>query len=643
MRGFAGVLLKESKPLSSALTFNLMSQMIRQISHCVSDDQGIWTDSRIILGNASLAVIDAGNRGFQPMHDVDGTVHVVFNGEIYNYLQLKKELQSFGYKFESQSDAEVIILGYKHWGIDLFSKLVGMFAIAIWDSVSNKLTIVRDRFGEKPLYYFDGPDEFIFASDIKAILACPRVPRIPDKAAIHDYLTFGYTVGPYTAFLGIKRLQSAHYMILEANKNPIIERYWSLPNISTQKLRENTNNLKVELIERLQSAVEACLISDSSSGVFLSGGVSSSAVLAMMAAKKGPNIRTFSSRYALDGYEDSEFVRMVSNQYKTEHNGYIFGDEVLADMPKLAWHCGEPFPNLSALLKFSAAKKARDHISFALTGDGANEILLGHQRYSHFKFLLENGSRGRELPGLYLEQGKISPSKRKAADTYGYIIERFREFQKVSAYGLGMFTRLQKCSYDQFIPYVEDAPTAEEIASRLDIAICLPDDLLAMNNVAFTSAQLEGRCPFLNHEFAEFAASIPAPQRLLNGYEKGLLKSALEPYLPYEAIYRTKMGSNMLVAQYMRDTAYEQTKNLLLSDRFLSRGVMAEKAIETMLSEHRSNKQDHGTRLWTLVGLEMWYRTWIDSDTGKELAGDDNPFAQFAKVKSASKTDINYN
>jgi asparagine synthase (glutamine-hydrolysing) len=637
MCGIVGILFKAQSSLSQSLLTDRMCSMVAQINHRGPDGQGVWADSQAVLGHARLAIIDTSNGGFQPMHDVEETVHVVFNGEIYNYLQLKKELQSFGYKFKSQSDTEIIIHGYKHWGADLFSKLVGMFAIAIWDSVSKKMTIARDRFGEKPLYYFDGPNEFIFASEIKAILAWPKVPRIPDKAAIHDYLTFGYTVGPYTAFSGIKRLQPAHYMILETDKKPIIERYWSLPDVSSQKLSSNTNDLKVELIQRFQSAVESCLISDVPLGAFLSGGVDSSAVVAMMAAKKGAHIKTFSSGFDLENYDETQFAGIVADRYQTEHRSFIFGDELLANIPKLVWHYGEPYSDSSALVTFGLAKKVREHVTVALTGDGADEILLGYPRYSRYKSLLESGSHGRELRDLYLGQGRVSASKRRAADTYGYMVERFREAQKLSSYGLEMFTKLQNCSYDKFIPYVEDAATAEEMAARLDVAIYLPDDLLVKTDVAMMATGLEGRSPFLNHEFAEFAASIPAPQRLLNGYEKGLLKSALEPYLPHEAMYRTKMGFRIPVAQYMRDTAYEQTKDLLLSDRFLSRGVITEQAIEAMLSEHRSNKQDHGTRLWALVGLEMWYRTWIDSDTGKELVGDDNPFAQFANVKSPSK------
>jgi len=610
--------------------------MIQQITHHDPDSGGVWADANVALGHSHLAIIDNPNGCKQPMHDAEDTVHVIFDGIIYNYSDLKKELQSFGYSLKGLSHAEIVIYGYKHWGTTLFTKLTGMFSIAIWDSVSKKIILARDRFGEKPIYYFNGPDTFVFASEIKSILAFPKVPRIPDKAAIHNYLTFGYTVGPYTAFSGIMRILPAHFMVLEAGKEPVVERYWNLPDISTQKLWANTDDLKVELIERLQSAVESCLTSDVTTGAFLTGGINSSAVVAIMAVKKGSHIKTFSNSFGLEGYDNYQFVEMVSDRYQTEHRNNMFGDELLTNIPELVWHSGEPFSNIAALLTFSSAKKAREHISAALTCEGADEILLGHQRYSHYKFLLEDGSRGRELGELYLGQG-TSASKIKAADTYGYIIERFREFQKVSSYGLDMFTRLQKCSYDQFIPYVEDAATAEEMAARLDIAICLPDGLLVMNNVAMMATGLEGKRPFLNHEFAEFALSIPAPQRLLNGYENGLLKSALEPYLPHELIYHSKISAQIPDARYVRDVAYRQTKELLLSDRFISRGVITEQAIETMLSEHRSNKQDHSSRLWTLVGLEIWYRTWIDSDTGKELIDNDNPFAEFATESPLSK------
>jgi len=634
--GLVGALIKNKASFSQSLLTERMSSMVAQINHRGPDGQGVWTDSQAVLGHARLAIIDTSNGGFQPMHDPEGAVHVVFNGEIYNYLVLKKELESFGYVFRSHSDTEIIVHGYKHWGVNLFSKLVGMFAIAIWDSVAKKMTFARDRFGEKPLYYYDGSDAFIYASEIKAILAWPSVPRIPDKAAIHDYLTFGYTLGPHTAFAGIKRLQPAHYMTLEVGKEPVIRRYWSLPDPSEQFVRADVDDLKVELIERLQSSVEACLISDVPLGAFLSGGVDSSAVVAMMASKKGAHVKTFSSGFGIDNYDETMFADMVAERYDTDHRSFTFGDELLANVAKLAWHYGEPYSDSSALVTHALAKEVRKHVTVALTGDGADEMLLGYQRYSRYKSLLNEKSHGRELNMFYLGQGVSSKSRRLAADTYGYMVERFRESQKTSYYGLDMLTKLESCSYDRFLPFVEDSAAAEEMAARMDVAIYLPDDLLVKVDVATMASGLEARSPFLNHEFAEFAARIPSVQKLFKGQEKGLLKSALEPYVPHEAMYRTKMGFRVPVAKYMRETAYEQTKGLLLNDLFLSRGIMTEQAIETILEEHRSNKQDHGTRLWALVGLELWYRTWIDKDDGKELMGDDNPFASFSSSKNKS-------
>lgn len=273
MCGLAGILLKEGVALPETVLAQRGTAMAAILRHRGPDGWGCWTEPGVALAHTRLAIIDTTDAAAQPMHDETGTVHVVFNGEIYNFIELRAELTAAGYRFSNRSDTEVIVNGYRHWGTAVFSRLVGMFAIAIWDSRRHRLILGRDRFGEKPLYYLDRPDALLFGSEIKAILTWPGVPRAPDLAALHDFLSFGYIPGPDTAFAGVKRLLPAHFMVCQPGRRPALRRYWQLPPPGENPVRAGVEDLKVELIERVRAAVESCLISDVPLGAFLSGGV----------------------------------------------------------------------------------------------------------------------------------------------------------------------------------------------------------------------------------------------------------------------------------------------------------------------------------------------------------------------------------
>lgn len=629
MCGIAGVLLHRRDSVAATVMRDRGRAMADILYHRGPDGFGVWTDASTALVHTRLAIIDTSAAGNQPMHDDTGRFHLIFNGEIYNYKVLRRELVDKGYRFYGQSDTEVILNGYREWGTGIFSRLSGMFAIAIWDSAEQRMVLARDRFGEKPLYYYNSIDSLVFASEIKAILTWPDVPRRPCASAIHDYLTYGYTLGPGSAFMGIQRLPPAHYMVVEPGRPASIHRYWQLPEPRQQKPRV-LEDLKVELIDRLRAAVHACLVSDVPLGAFLSGGVDSSAVVALMSEVTGANVKTFSSGFGFENYDETQFATMVADQYRTDHQVHIFDDRVLAAAGKLAWHYGEPYSDSSSLVTFALARQVRQSVTVALSGDGADEILLGYQRYKRYAQLLGEGKHGRQLSQLYLRNPN-DPRKALAADTYGFMVERLRERHKVEAYAPDFVTQLEKCSYDRLLPHVPDSDEPMEIASRIDIATYLPDDILVKVDIAAMANSLETRAPFLNHEFAEFVATIPTEQRTWGGEGKALLKQALEPYLPHDTLYRTKMGFRVPVARYMRELARPECEATLLSERFLDRGIVNRAYVETLLKEHVvGSKQDHGTRLWALMMMEIWYRNWID-DTGRTpLSETENPFTRFA-------------
>ena len=346
MCGLAAALLTRSDAVPGSLLLKRGRAMATLLSHRGPDGEGCWSEPGVMLAHRRLAVIDTSSAADQPMHDETGTVHVVFNGAIYNFRELRSELVAAGYRFRSTGDTEVIVHGYRAWGARLFARLTGMFAIVIWDSRRHTLVAARDRFGEKPLYYAQRPDALVFASEIKAILSWPGMPRQPNLEALHDYLSFSYMIGDATAFAGIHRLPPAHVMVCEQGKPARMEAYWQLPPPGDAPLLSNVEDLKAELIERLRAAVQMCLVADVPVGAFLSGGVDSSAVVAMIAPTHKAGLKTFSSGFGIQDYDESRFAETVAVRYGTDHHAFTFGEGIIGSAAELAWYYGEPFAEL---------------------------------------------------------------------------------------------------------------------------------------------------------------------------------------------------------------------------------------------------------------------------------------------------------
>jgi len=635
MCGINGFLLPEPTLARSAAGARLWG-MIATLRHRGPDDEGVWTDGRAGLAHARLSIIDLSPAGHQPMASADGTAWITYNGEIYNFAELRQELETLGYRFRSRSDTEVIINGWHAWGPKIFPRLRGMFALAIWDQRSQRLILARDRLGKKPLYYAPTATAFLFGSEIKAVLAWPGWSRAADLAAIDSYLTFGYVGAPRTAFAGIYKLPAAHYLAIDALPDgtlsePRLGRYWRLPGPRATHLRRSAADLRRELVIQLEEAVRLRLISDVPLGAFLSGGVDSSAVVAMMARVGGGKVKTFSIGFSAKEYDETRYARMVAERYATDHEELLVQPDALAVLPRLIWHYGEPFADPSAIPTYYVSQMARRKVTVALNGDGGDECFLGYNRYKAMRHLsrvdgMPRWSRvglGQSLalaPSALQRRFKIpricgllqapdqQPSRR-----YAFTIVYFTDDDKVAGYGDAMQEHLAGAALDLLEPYFAEADSLVTGANWADIHTYLPDDLMVKVDVASMAHGLESRSPLLDHVFMEWAAGIPEQLKMAHGETKALFKWAMEPYLPRELLYRPKMGFGCPVDHWFRSELKELAYDLLLSRSARQRNLFRPDYVRQLLDEHCTLTRDHHTRLWALLMLELWFQMWIDS------------------------------
>lgn len=637
MCGIAGFLLPQ--PASSRGEIEARAwAMIATLRHRGPDDEGVWTDGLAALAHARLSIIDLSPAGHQPIASADEQVWLTYNGEIYNFAELREELAAAGYVFKSRTDSEVIANGWHAWGPRLFGRLRGMFALALWDRRTRRLVLARDRVGKKPLFYApprQPGDAFLFGSEIKALLAWPGVARLPDLAAIDRYLTLQYVPGADTAFAGVKRLPPAHYLTIEADAGgrwrsaqPV--RYWSLPEPEAKRATANQAELQRELVYRLEAAVRLRMTADVSLGAFLSGGVDSSAVVALMArAGTGP-VRTFSTGSPSKAYDETRYARLVAERYGTRHEEFVVEPDAAAILPRLVWHFGEPFADPSAIPTWYVSQMARRHVTVALTGDGGDEAFLGYPRYQAMYWLdrldrspppvrasltrlcgLGAGALGRRLRLAKLADVLNAPAARPE-QRYAGAISFFREPDKQAGYGEAMAERTSDAALDLLAPHFSETGSLLGGANRADIHTYLPDDLMAKVDIASMAHGLETRAPLLDHELLEWAARIPSAVKMPGGRLKGLFKAAMAPYLPAAILNRRKMGFGCPIDEWLRHELKELAHDTLLCATARQRGIVRPDYVARLLDEHSARRADHHTRLWALLMLELWFRTWID-------------------------------
>ncbi len=562
-------------------------------------------------------------------------VWISYNGEVYNFAEIRQELEALGYPFRSRSDTEVIVNGWHAWGPKIFSRLRGMFALAIWDRRSRRLTLARDRLGKKPLYYTAISGAFLFGSEIKALLAWPGVPREPNLSAIGHYLALAYVPAPDTAFIGIRKLPAAHYLTLDAYPDgsvgePNISRYWRLSEPQAKRAHQPVDELRSELVLRLEEAVRLRLVSDVPLGAFLSGGVNSSAVVAMMARAGSGTVKTFSIGFSAKEYDETRYARMVADRYATDHEELIVEPDAVAVLPRLVWHYGEPFADPSAIPTYYVSELARRRVTVALNGDGGDECFLGYGRYKamhHIALLDKIPKWGRAqierllslAPRSLERRHKISRIREvlqapsgQPARRYAPTLLTFTDADKNDCYAGAMRDQLERSALDLLDPFFAEAEGLVAGANWADIHTYLPDDLMVKVDVASMAQGLEARSPLLDHVLMEWAVSLPDHIKMPGGETKALFKSAMEPYLPRELLYRRKMGFGCPVDQWLRNELKEFAYDTLLGRSARERGLFRPDYIRRLLAEHCSLTRDHHPRLWSLLMLELWFSMWID-------------------------------
>ena len=628
MCGIAGALVTNSSKVNPDL-IPLVSRMVATIHHRGPDDSGVFGENGVALGHARLSIIDLSAAGHQPMATEDGRVRIVFNGEIYNFKELRSQLAEKGYHFKSHADTEVILNGYHLWGKEVFSHLRGMFAIAILDARSDELILARDRVGKKPLFYAWHEGVFLFGSEIKAILAFPGFSRQPDLEAIHHYLSLQYVPAPWSAFQGVKKLPQANYMVLSRRGDVRIQQYWRLPD-PRQARHRPVEELREELVALLDESVRLRMISDVPLGAFLSGGVDSSAVVAMMARHSTGRVKTFCIGFDEADYDERAYARMVAERYDTDHHEMVVRPNAMEVLPKLIWHYNEPFADPSAVPTYYVSEIARRHVTVALNGDGGDESFLGYGRYKHCLQTEWISRLPRSLRRLGTHLAKAIPPSlerhcipRVARRWLSYISEKdsrryapsmayFYEQDKTAGYDEKMIPYLRSSSLDLLEQYFLQSPSYVGGAAWADIHTYLPDDLLVKVDIASMAHGLEARSPLLDHTLMEWAARIPPAQKIANGETKSILKSAMEHYLPHEVLYRPKMGFGVPIDQWFKADMKEFAYDTLLSDSARQRGLVKENYVRAMLDEHCGGVRLHHTRLWALLMLELWFQMWID-------------------------------
>jgi asparagine synthase (glutamine-hydrolysing) len=632
MCGIAGSLDLRGNPSNRAAVSAMTDRMI----HRGPDACGFYSDGPISLGHRRLAIIDL-EGGAQPMSDDEGNLWITFNGEIYNFLELRQTLEAAGHRFRTGSDTEVILKAYLEYGCSCLEHFRGMFAFAIWDRRERRLFLARDRVGKKPLFYAQTAEHFVFASELHALLAHPNISREIDPLALDEYLTYVYIPAPRTIFASIRKLEPAHHLtgvFKDAGRDfeTTIHRYWKLEYGDKWVWDEN------EAVERLRAvlteAVRLRLIADVPIGALLSGGVDSSVVVALMSRISGQRVKTFSIGFEEDDFNELPYARLVAQQYSTDHHELIVRPLFMEILPTLVRHYGEPYADSSALPTYFVSQLTRKHVTVALNGDGADESLAGYERYLGVllaeryrkvpRFLRQQviEPAAALIPGQLPRQSRLRQAKnflntagRPAAEQYLRWNTFFGGCEKKQLYTREFTERL--CASTASTWFLDKLTTAAgrstlDALLATDVESYLPNDLLVKMDVATMANSMEARSPFLDHKVMEFCARLPVAYKIRGRTLKYLLRKMAADLVPAINIKRRKMGFAVPVGRWMNGIQAGFVKDTVLSKRALQRGYFRRETLQALVTNHATAEQDYSQQLWALVWLELWHQMFVD-------------------------------
>jgi asparagine synthase (glutamine-hydrolysing) len=604
----------------------LVGRMTEVITHRGPDQDGVWCDDHVTLGHRRLSIIDLTEAGRQPMANEDGTIQVVFNGEIYNYEEIKADLEAKGHVFRGHCDTEVIVHGYEEYGFDIVHKFIGMFAFALWDAKKKRLWLVRDRIGIKPLYYYFKNGRLVFGSEIKCILEDPQVPRQVNHAALYAYLGFEFVPAPQTAFEGIHKIPAGHWAVLE-NGQFRVEEYWDLK-MPERGVVRSEGEMVERIRELIDDAVRLRLISDVPLGAFLSGGLDSSTIVAMMAKHWPGKVKTFTIGFPDKTFSELDYAQTVADHFGTEHRVLIIDEMDEASVEKSIWHLDEPMTDLSSIPLMFICQKAKEYVTVCLSGEGGDEVFVGYDRFKAAKIAgffnvlpkwFRHGLVGKWAKGL-----EDRPEKKGPVNMFKRFVEGslLPEEAMHLRWQYFMDPRLEEHlftpGYKAQVPFDPFARVREYNAkctskdrvnqqAYLDTRFMMTDSVLMKADKMSMASALEIRVPLLDHRLVEYVGTIPGNQKLRGMTTKYIFRKALEGILPKEIIWRGKQGYSLPVKNLLR-TQLKDFMVALLHESPLIREDFDVAFVDRLIDEHLSMKQNHNHVLWGLMNIAIWHR-----------------------------------
>jgi len=623
MCGIAGIVSLNGRPVA----LDEVRSMCAAMFHRGPDDDGFYLSVSAALGMRRLSIIDL-KTGRQPVRNEDGSIWVVLNGEVYNFKELRRELEQRGHAFYTATDTEVIVHLYEQYGVRCVEKIRGMFAFALWDERHRQLLLARDRLGIKPFYYAEVGGRLVFASELKAILQLPEIQRTLNWNSIDHLFTFLTTPRSESIIDGVHKLLPGHILVASPGQRPRVERYWE---VNFEPDYTHDEDYFVErLRELLEESVRLHLVSDVPLGAFLSGGIDSSSVVATMARLISRPVKTFSVGFTEQDYSELDYARRVAKQFGTEHHELVLEPDVLDIIEELAWHLDEPLGDPSAIPTYMVSRLASGHVTVVLSGDGGDELFAGYDKY-----VVEGKERRYNLPAtaraLLGVLANAMPSGMRGRNflrhfslsgftRYLDACTLFRPQEKKKLFLPDAFEHLSRCD-----PWGAEAEyLAKENGSwlsavqYLDLQGYLPLDILTKVDRMSMAHSIEARVPLLDHKLVEFAATIPPELKLRNRVTKYIFKRAMKGILPDEILDRPKHGFAVPLGRWFRGQLGPFVRELLLSERSRSRGILNTGYIEQLLERHRKGRE-LDFQLWTLISFELWCRTFLDSSSRKPV------------------------